>query len=167
MPSVRNFNSWACQVKGFQLSLHSGFRGVAIDSNEACWWGKCKKWQFPGWEPYFQKRTVINVEKWLIKGYWIKWAHPLNWLIKGVLNKVVQLFWGQFFWLCFFPFWNLKFWSCIIHSFSCLVHFLLIFHSTPYLFPIHVYSFLFISSGLRNLPKFQKVRICFFYQSLI
>ena len=45
-----------------------------------------------------------NVDKRLIKGYWIKWAHPLNWLIKGVLNKVVQLFWGQFFDYVFFPF---------------------------------------------------------------
>ena len=45
-----------------------------------------------------------NVEKRLIKGYWIKWAHPLKWLIKGVLNKVVQLFWGQFFDYVFFPF---------------------------------------------------------------
>ena len=51
---------------------------------------------------------------------------------------MVQLFWGPFFWLCFYPFSNLKFGPFLIISFSCLVHFLFISYS------ILIY-FLFIS----------------------
>ena len=59
-------------------------------------------------------------------------------------------------------------------SYSIPIQFLFVSYSIPihfqlisYLFPFHVHSFLFISFDLRNLPKFQKVWICFFYQSLI
>ena len=58
--------------------------------------------------------------------------------------------------------------------YSFPIQFLIISYSIPthfqfisYLCPFHFHSFLFISFDLRNLPKFQKVWICFFYQSLI
>ena len=51
---------------------------------------------------------------------------------------MVQLFWGPIFWLCFYPFWNLKIWSFLIISFSCLAHFLFISYSI-------LICFLFIS----------------------
>ena len=90
--------------------------------------------------------SLCNVDKRLIKGYWIKWAHPLNWLIKGVLNKVVQLFWGQFFWLCFFPFEISNF----DHSLFTLFH--VVFISYWFSIQLLIY-FLFMSIHFFSFPQ--------------
>ena len=62
----------------------------------------------------------------------------------------------------------------LFNSYAFPIQFLYISYSIPihfqfisFIFPFHVHSFLFISFDLRNLSKFQKVWICFLYQSLI